>query len=81
MLTSEQLRAARAMLRWDQATVAGRAKVSSETVKRLEKMDGPLLATTAATIHALEEAFREAGVEFLTGSDPGVRLRRAIAAQ
>ncbi|MGU3284437.1 transcriptional regulator [Methylobacterium mesophilicum] len=81
MLTSEQLRAARAMLRWDQATVAGRAKVSPETVKRLEKMDGPLLATTVATLNALEEAFRAAGIEFLTGNDPGVRLRRPAAAE
>jgi hypothetical protein len=50
--------------------------VSVETVKRLEKLDGPLISTKSATIVALEAAFREAGVEFTNGGEPGVKLRR-----
>lgn len=76
MLTAEQLRAARALIRWEQSTVAEKAGVSVETVKRLEKMDGPLLSTKSATVHALEAAFREAGVDFTNGGEPGVKLRR-----
>ena len=76
MLTAEQLRAARALIRWDQSTVAARAGVSIETIKRLEKMDGPLMSTKSATIHALEQAFRAAGVEFTNGGEPGVKLKR-----
>ena len=76
MLTAEQLRAARALIRWEQSTVAEKAGVSVETVKRLEKLDGPLLSTKTATIHALEAAFQEAGVEFTNGGEPGVKLRR-----
>jgi hypothetical protein len=44
MLYSEQLRAARALLRWEQSTVAAHARVSVETVKRLERLDGPIVA-------------------------------------
>lgn len=80
MLTAEQLRAARALIRWDQATAAERAGVSIETIKRLEKMDGPLLSTKTATLHALEEAFRSAGVAFTNGGEPGVKLVRSPSA-
>jgi len=52
--------------------------VSAETVKRLEKLDGPLLSTKSATIHALEAAFQAAGVEFTNGGEPGVKLRREV---
>ena len=76
MLTAEQLRAARALIRWEQATVAERAGISIETVKRLEKMDGPLMSTKSSTLHSLEEAFRAAGVEFTNGGEPGVKLKR-----
>jgi hypothetical protein len=34
------------------------------------------MSTKSATIHALEAAFREAGVEFTNGGEPGVKLRR-----
>jgi transcriptional regulator with XRE-family HTH domain len=76
MLTAEQLRAARALLRWDQATVAERAGVSLETIKRLERLDGPLLATRSSTLDALEKTFRAAGVDFTNGGEPGVKLRK-----
>ncbi|GJE57329.1 helix-turn-helix domain-containing protein [Methylobacterium thuringiense] len=78
MLSAEQLRAARALLRWDQATIADHAGVSIETIKRLEKMDGPLMSTKTATLHVLERAFRAAGVDFIpeNGGGAGVRLRR-----
>ncbi|MGU3664564.1 transcriptional regulator [Methylobacterium sp. A49B] len=78
MLTAEQLRAARALIRWEQSTVAEKAGVSVETVKRLEKLDGPLLSTKTATLHALEAAFQVAGVEFTNGGEPGVKLRRKV---
>ena len=75
MVTSEQVRAARAMLRWEQATLAEKAGVSVETIKRLERLDGPLTAGRHATITAIEKAFAKAGVEFTNGEAPGGRLR------
>ena len=78
MLTAEQLRAARAMLRWEQSAVADKAGVSVETIKRLERLDGPLSGTRSGTLHAIEAVFRAAGVEFIpeNGGGAGVRLKR-----
>lgn len=77
MLTSEQIRAARALVRWDQSKLATHADVSVETVKRLEKLDGPLLTATGKTLHAIQAALESAGIIFIdqNGNGPGVRLR------
>lgn len=76
MLTAEQIRAARAMLRWEQSTLAEASGVSVETIKRLEKMDGPLLETRVKTLSAIQQALEAAGVELTNGEAPGLRLRR-----
>jgi transcriptional regulator with XRE-family HTH domain len=78
-MTAEQIRAARALLRWDQADIAKASDVSVETVKRLEAMDGELLEVRAATVAAIQKAFEKAGVEFLNHGQPGVRLLKAVA--
>jgi len=75
LLTAEQVRAARAMLRLEQSELAEAAGVSVETVKRLEGQDGPLLTGRAATIDAIEKALIKAGVDFTNGDEPGVKLR------
>jgi transcriptional regulator with XRE-family HTH domain len=61
-LGSAQLRAARALVRWDQSTVAEAAGVSIETIKRLERMDGPLGSVRVNTIDAIRRALEAAGV-------------------
>jgi transcriptional regulator with XRE-family HTH domain len=78
MLTAEQVRAARALLRWDQSVLADRAGVSVETIKRLERMDGPLLETRSSTLAAIEQALMAAGVVFIAenGDGPGARLKK-----
>jgi predicted transcriptional regulator len=76
--TGEQIRAARALLRMEQAALAAAAGVSLESVKRLEKMRGPVRANIA-TVEKLVIAFRQAGAVFVEADDnggPGVRLRR-----
>ncbi|UPT62207.1 MAG: helix-turn-helix transcriptional regulator [Hyphomonadaceae bacterium JAD_PAG50586_4] len=70
-----QLRAARALLNWSQTRLAETAGLSVETIKRLERMDGPLEATTVATIDAITRALGSAGVEFTNGDEPGVKLK------
>jgi transcriptional regulator with XRE-family HTH domain len=77
--TSEQLRAARALLRWEQKDLAQASGVSLPTIKRLETKPGPINAhspTLAALIRALETA----GIQFIpeNGGGPGVRLRHPI---
>ena len=77
MLTSEQIRAARALLRWDQKQLAKAANVSVQTIKRLETIRGKVSAYTG-TLDAIQKALENAGVEFLNGDAPGVRLRASI---
>ena len=77
MLTGEQLRAARAMLKMEQGELAELSGVSIETIKRLERMDGRLKAY-AETLHSLQETLEGEGVIFLpeNGGLPGLKLRR-----
>lgn len=78
MLTSEQIRAARALLRKEQRDIAEVAGVSLETVKRIERSPGTISAL-AATVDKLISAIESLGVEFIpeNGGGPGVRLRNA----
>ena len=80
MITSEQVRAARALLRWEQKDLAEASKVSLPSIKRLEGQPGDLAAQDR-TVTAIVEAFIEAGVVFLGAGamvegGPGVRLKR-----
>ena len=75
MLTSEQIRAARALLRIEQRRLAEASGVSLETVKRIERTPGPISAY-AATVEKLQGALETAGVEFTNGGQPGVRMAR-----
>ena len=74
MLTSDQIRAARALLRWSARELAGRSGVSLPTVQRLESAAG-VPSTSVQTLLAIKTALEKAGVEFTNGDAPGVRLR------
>lgn len=75
-LTSEQVRAARALLRWEQSKLSEASGISTPTIKRLESKSGPL-AAQGRTIDDLQRALEAAGVVFIeqNGGGPGVRLR------
>ena len=70
-----QMRAARALLDWNQADLATAAKIALPTVKRYETgVRTPIPVIMAAIRRALEDA----GVEFIpakSGKGVGVRLR------
>lgn len=76
MLTCEQLRAARAILRWRAVDLAERAGVNLSTIQRAEKADGPV-PMIPANERTVREALENAGIEFIPGNGggPGVRLR------
>jgi transcriptional regulator with XRE-family HTH domain len=76
IITGEQFRAARAMARIEQADLARQANVSVETIKRLERTEGPVSANVQ-TVDAVTRALEAAGVEFTNGEQPGVRLKKA----
>ena len=77
MLSSDQIRGARAVLRLSQADLARAASVSLETIKRLEAMDGEL-KVRLDTLTRIKEALEKAGVEFIpeNGGGAGVRLAK-----
>lgn len=76
-LSSELIRAARALLRWDQRHLAETSSVSLPTIKRLESKPGAVVAH-ATTLAALTGVLEAAGVEFIpeNGGGPGVRLKK-----
>jgi len=78
MITAEQIRGARAMLRIEQTELAMLAGVSVETIKRIERKPGPVSAF-AATLQAIRTALENAGVEFIAenGGGAGVRLKKS----
>jgi transcriptional regulator with XRE-family HTH domain len=69
-----QIRMARAALGWGVRELAAAAKVSGDTVNRLERGE-PLRERTLAAVRAAIEA---AGVVFIreNGGGPGVRLKK-----
>ena len=78
-LTSELIRAARALLRWEQRDLSEASSVSLPTVKRLEAKQG-VLGAHRSTIALLQRALEQAGIEFIgeNGGGPGVRLRKSL---
>jgi transcriptional regulator with XRE-family HTH domain len=75
-ISSELVRAARALLRWEQRDLAKASGVSLPTIKRLESKRGQM-AAHASTMLALVKAIEGAGIEFIdaNGGGPGVRLK------
>ena len=71
LITPDQIRAARALLRLDQDELARRAHVSTVTVRRLESVHG-LEAVAPGTVDEIQRALEDAGAEFI---DRGVRRR------
>lgn len=76
MLTGEQIKAARALTRLEQAGLAQASGLSLPTIKRLEKMVGPISANTS-TEAAIRRAFDGLGVIFLDADTLGVGVRLA----
>ena len=79
MLTSDQIRAARALLRWSARELAQRSGVHVTTVQRMERGDGPV-GGTVKTLAKVQRALENAGVEFTSqNGGPGVRLTKRRA--
>ena len=76
-LTSAQIRAARALLRWSAVDLAEASSVAANTIRRAEVAEGQTTLTTPNDL-AIRRALEAAGVEFIdeNGGGPGVRLRK-----
>ena len=76
MLQTAQIRAARALLGWNQDDLAKAAKVSIATIRRIEGQEGPVMGYVS-TLMGIQSAFEQAGIRFLdndAGGGIGVRL-------
>src|SRR5262249_9903836 len=76
-LTSDQVRAGRALLRWSAEELSHRSSVSLRTIRRAELAEGHTAMTIANNL-AVRRALEAAGIEFIdeNGGGPGVRLRK-----
>jgi len=75
LITSAQIRAARALLDWSRADLAKNSGVGASALMRLESAVG-IPGGNIKTFEAVQKAIESAGVEFIgTPEDsPGVRL-------
>lgn len=76
-LTSAQIRAARALLRWSAEQLASASALGVTTIRRAELTESET-SLTAANDLAVRRALEAAGVDFIdeNGAGPGVRLRK-----
>ena len=76
-ITSAQIRAARALLRWSAVDLAQSSSVGVNTIRRAEVAESGT-SLTAPNELAIRRTLEEAGVEFINenGGGPGVRLRK-----
>ncbi|PIR31691.1 MAG: transcriptional regulator [Alphaproteobacteria bacterium CG11_big_fil_rev_8_21_14_0_20_44_7] len=70
MITVEQMKAARALLGWNQQDLANIAKMSKPAIANIERK---LTSPRTDTITAIQKAFEVGGIEFIDG---GVRYKR-----
>jgi transcriptional regulator with XRE-family HTH domain len=75
-LSSPQIRAARAFIRWSAEDLAKETALSVTTIRRAELAESET-SLTSANDRAIRQALEAAGVEFIdeNGGGPGVRLR------
>ena len=75
LITSSQIRAARALLRWSSQDLAEASGIGVTTIKRMEVMNGVPVGNVR-TLAAIQATFEAAGVEFVGSPDKayGVRL-------
>ena len=69
------MKAARSLLAWNQQKLAAKSGVSLPTIRRME-LSADRVSGHARNVYAVLDAFERAGIEFLNGDAPGVRLRR-----
>lgn len=80
MITSQQLRAARALLGIDQRELAQRAGLSTPTIQRMEASDGQVRGVVDTLVKVIA-ALENSGIELIgenmpsSGTGRGVRLK------
>lgn len=82
-MNGEQIRAARALLKWSAKQLAEASGIGWATIQRIESKDGPV-AGYDQTHEAIRKALEAQGVQFLEGGQvatgPGVALKEGVEA-
>ena len=77
MITSCQIRAARALVNWSARELAEKSGLGVATIRRMELADG-VPSSNAQTLDLVRKVMESVGVEFIGSPEdgPGVRLAR-----
>lgn len=73
-LTAAHMKAARALLDWNQDRLAKESGLAASTIRRLET--GGIGKASMENIEKISMALEAVGIEFFNGGEPGVRLRK-----
>ena len=74
MITSAQIRAARAMLDWSREQLSDNSGVGISALMRLESAEG-VPSGNIKTFEAVQRAFEKAGIEFIGSPEEGAGVR------
>jgi len=74
LITSGQIRAGRAFLKWTGKELAEASGVAFSTLMRLETGEG-VPGAQAKTLDSIQKAFEEAGLEFIGTPEAGAGVR------
>ena len=77
MISVAQIRAARGLLKWTQASLAHKAAISTVTLNMIEN---EAVRPRESTLGSIQAALEAGGVEFLSEDGVGVRVK-AVARQ
>ena len=77
MITADQIRAARARVKWSAQDLADKTSLGLSTIQRMEKAEG-VPSSSGKNLADVQDALEAAGVIFIPGNGegPGVRLRK-----
>ena len=70
LITSEQIKAARMLLGWDQPKLAQHAGVGVATIRRIESVRGPVQGSEGS-VAKVKAAIEKAGVRFIATTQYG----------
>lgn len=74
MITSDQIRAARALLDWTRADLSESSGIGISALMRLEAASG-VPAGHIKTLESVQKTFEEAGIEFIGTPESGAGVR------
>jgi transcriptional regulator with XRE-family HTH domain len=74
LITSGQIRAARALIKWTGKELAESSGVAFSTLMRLETGEG-VPSAQAKTLEAIKKAFNQEGIEFIGTPESGAGVR------